>query len=550
MNCVQLIVIFICFFAGSAAQAQLAPSQIYSENLNESKVVPAPKDYVAILQEKISKEFDSINQLAQYMLAHFPYSSVEVGQIGQSKISAGFVYRVKREVQKNLNSRSQDDAYLIKDSIEFQINIGLSVEYDKKILNAYGSLAPGYIKNFILIRPVSSLEEAKKSYWSISKDILLNANYHKIKTNEIMAVEYGYCGSLIVGAGLLSVIPKTKPQGYVMDSLKKLEMFQVARPEEGRLLITTSNDNRNDISGKAFIKVLSKLIRIPFASINHQIGGGVQNVYEFNALSDGTWNSETLQKLTAILKNTDMLQLANEFKANKLNTDYSWLKWFINFYYFEVHGETNRISIENAENTPNKQYYTLVSSRNISKIRSSSYSEIEECSVAGILAQQNFKMLKAEDAGITFKCEFEANGLSPNYMIRDKIDVLTTMFKLSEEDVFKLKAIVLSSPFHVKIHILAIIPKEDLINLVNVDVNTHQQLKMILDSYGSWQDLPLSGHSLLSRKLNYFNIQLFQILKSEKSIDRMTKMTEFLSDLHNGADFKKVFFSRTSHLKF
>jgi hypothetical protein len=508
-------------------------------------------NYTSILFDKLDKDFDSITSLAKHMLATFPYTAPEIGKIGQSKLALGFVFRIKREVIENYKPTGPKDRYLVKDSIIFQINLGLGAYVDTKLANGYISAAPGFVKNYIYVRGVSSLEEAKNTYWSISKDIVIKSDYANLKENEILAIESGFSASLIAGGGLFTGIPKTKPQGYLMDSLQFLKTFQVEKLSNGKLVIVASNDIKNDISMKLFIKLLIKLARIPFANFSQVNGLGKQDVFIIDPLNDPHWNQQNQNSLASAFQLADADLLRRYFSSKIIKTDYSWTSWFLNLYFFEVHGESNKTTIEQSEDNISKKFYTLTSRKNYETLRSDRVTTDEGCVFSSIVETQNASDLKAIDAALIFRCEIVVKGIGKENT-QKKIEQLAETLNLSISQKNELRKVVTEISKHRKLLLSGSVSGSDLLFLLNRKVYTQQDFENFLKEFNIDQNLQVQSLADLNRRNKIFalNLNLFQLVAKKSAGERIALLTKYLSEYSVGDDFKSALLPSFKNLSY
>jgi hypothetical protein len=505
----------------------------------------------SLLEEKISSSFDKIESLAKYILATFPFTSFEVGKIGQTHFAPGFLFRIKREVIQNQNSLSKSDRYLIKDSVEFQLMFGIGVELENPVVNTYASVSPGFVKNVTYVRPAASLEEAKKTYWSIPRDVLIKSNFVNVLKNEILAVESGFSGNIIVGAGIYTGIPKTKPQGYLTTSRQYLSSFQITRKNDGKFLVIASHDIKNYFASKLFFRFFTKLVRVPFAASTQIEGKGEQEAYLIDPNSGADWNRQKQNSLQSALQNGDINALKNAFPSNQIKTDYSWSNWFLNLYFFERTSQSNRTSIEQVFDSNHNKYYDLVSNRNSMNYNVGALPINENCIFSGVAQLPEAKSKNADDAAITFVCEIVFREVS-ELTIKRKVDSIARMLNLSNSLKNELNLRMRGSPVDSRIVVSGDISNLDLLNLVNRDVNTRADIVNFMREQNLTEKTELLTLADLEkrRKNTYLVVSLFQVISKKGATDRLMSLTKLLSTPSVEDDFKLHFLPRMRSLNY
>jgi hypothetical protein len=541
-------------FAGKISKIEDRPyieHGMFKKNYPDQDVDFTKSNYELIFLSILQNAVESIEELAKYMLATLPYTGMEVGQIGQMKISPGFVARVKRTIVENQNPTGPRDLYLVKDSIEFMINIGFGVGIDKRLIGAYANAGPGYAKNYIYIRPASSIQEAKQTYWSIPKSVLLDANFENIKKNEILAIQSGFVGSALVGGGVFTGIPKTKPQGYLMNSLQFLDSFQVARYSDDKIVVTTSSDTKNILSLKLFAKLFSKFFRVPFAGINQTNGHGNQEFFSIDPKSIST--NEILKKsaLSAALQSGDSRLLKFNFVSTKARVDYSWTNWFLHAYFFEIRGFDNETRIEFFQNQDKSKSYEIIgSSRNFSNGDLKSRLGDGECTYSGSLELSISQPQSVNDSAMIFECNYDLQkGQAAQLMAR--VDSLAERLQLTASEKSILYQKIKATEGSGQLKIRGALSHNDL-TLFLAEPPSPLNIREYLARYGLQQNYELKepGDFLKRRRWINFAGQLYRIVSGNTPTDRMRTLISLLASSSDLDGFSRLILSKAQGLTY
>lgn len=507
-------------------------------------------NFELLLLELIKSKINSIEELAKYVIATFPYTGIEIGQIGETRFTPGFMFRIKREIVENYKATGKNDLYLIKDSIDFLVSFGVGVKMDRKLVSGYVNAGPGYAKNFVLVRPVASLDEAKKTYWSIPKDILWDARFDLLKPNETLAIQSGGLGSAIMGGNIYTGIPKTKPQGYVMDSVQFLNTFQVAKSDQGQTIITTSSDTKNVFSIKLFTKLVTKYIRIPFASFNQVNGAGDQEIFVLNQsqtqLADGLQNNVVL----AAMQTMDTAGLKRQFPPASLKTDYNWTNWMLNLYFLETNGASQRTSVEYAQNQAEAKYYTLASSKNSSLNLPQQISKLQNCKFSGVIEKSSSASKLARDSGLLFQCEIEINPLNREYF-NQVVNAIAQQLSLSANDFKILKKTLEGQNGESKILLSGSIPHSELDFYLNYSLQT-SDVNTIMSVFHLPASFEIKNLSDVAKREASFSMarKLFEVISGPTASARLTTLVKKLSVSNIDDGFKVHILSQMKNLNY
>jgi hypothetical protein len=516
----------------------------FLKNYPHFAVEHSRSNFELILIDLVKKAGSEIESLAKYMLATAPYTGFEMGQLGRVKFAPGFVFRIKRTVIENPSPTGLGDLYFVMDSIEFLVNVGIGVDADFGLTNAFANLGPGYAKNFFFVRSVSSLREAKSTYWSIPKDILWSMNFSKVEPGQLFAVQSGFVGTALAGGGLFTGVPKTKPQAYLLDSVQFLNSFQVVNQGGGKYVIIVSDDRRNVFSAKMFAKLVTKLIRIPFAGYNFILGSGRQEHYEIDLGTESGSKILNTAVVGAALQTGNSRILRENFPKTDMKTAYSWKNWFMHLFSLQKNGYDNTTTLELLDgSSPSKVYQIVGSNRASGAPQSEPRSDDaahRSCSFTSVQRLKESKPREVIDSGLVFNCD-----LSRSQIDMEKIrDYWPLVFGLTQAEQHQLQSKIQASGAGGRLTYAGSISGVDLPILQELSSES-PDIRTLLRTYNL--DLPLTS-SLERRNQFILATRMIAIFKPATPTARLKALVKALSESKENDGFRYLILSRARNL--
>ena len=280
-----------------------------------------------------------IDSLAQQLISTMPYAELQLGQIGRAHFAPGFMFRMHRTVVDNPKPTGPGDMFLVRDEIDLMVSFGLGIDMEHRFGSAGISAGPGYRKMYVKITPAASRKEAKGIFWTIPYDVMWNSDFDTLNKGEVLAIQHGFIGMSVVSGNLLRGY-LVRPTGYVMGSYENLGLFQVARLNDGGLILVDGALEDFFVQTKAYWRVYNRYFRVPFAAWNWQSG---EQEARFVTIPASSWNSpddheriSARQLVRAAIEAWSLDPLTVKWQVSRRTSDFSAVTSFYNFYL--VHG--------------------------------------------------------------------------------------------------------------------------------------------------------------------------------------------------------------------
>ncbi|MBX2987217.1 MAG: hypothetical protein KF802_04900 [Bdellovibrionaceae bacterium] len=366
----------------------------------------------------IEKSLDTLNSAGQYMLGHFPFMGMEydLGK-GGWMVETGFMYRVKRKIEKNIEAAQPDEAYRVQDVLEVMLTLGLGKKWVNKKIRLSMAAGSGYIRNYSVTSFAASPEEARRKYWMISKELLWTGkDLSALRPGESFRVAHG--GLVMVNANAsLKVSKLFRPGGYVMPLSSYLWSFQVTRDQQKRFLVSSGNDLNFEIIAKTFWKAINRFIRIPVTGFNVKSSTTSSRTYVFDegtvTRPDSPWRPVFLD----FVRTGDVAALPPNTPSAGVRAEYSssnrWL--YLGLRNSEKRRWQGWIDLKDPQKIlsreQGKKYYIIERREALDgKNVFSSTSFHEHCSYWGGL-QKDVASQQVEDGSFRFSCRLDSETL-------------------------------------------------------------------------------------------------------------------------------------------
>lgn len=225
------------------------------------------------IKQFISSRAKDIEELAKYTLAHFPYQSFESEKmrIGNIGASLGMMVRIKRKVLANTSPGSSDNNFIVKDSIEIFVSMGVAPKSESEkglFLNGGFAAGPAYYRRYEASRFAVSREEGQKGYWQIPIKLMLHNDLSGLKPDEKVSFESGWVANLngSVSGGRNLKLLSIKPQVNAAINYRWLSRRFASRNKDGSLFIGVARGQQFDRNLQAMLRSFWKLARLPVVS--------------------------------------------------------------------------------------------------------------------------------------------------------------------------------------------------------------------------------------------------------------------------------------------
>ncbi|WP_413613030.1 hypothetical protein [Bdellovibrio sp. HCB-110] len=241
----------------------------------------------AQIREFFKARYTDIESVAKYVLAHLPMMSYEFDKgIGNWKVGPGFMFRVKRHIVKNPNSRSPLTMYKINDSVDLIITLNIGIHKDLGPAGASLGAGPGYMRKYLFSSYAPSREAAARSPWALTKEMLLGYSLETLKPMDSVTIESGWLASTSF-SGNLNIFgsSKIRPQMNAFGAYRWLSRSYVHMDEKGDAYIGFGNADGVEVSMQAFLRVIARMAKVPFFNWSHswmKQTGGVYKVARAN----------------------------------------------------------------------------------------------------------------------------------------------------------------------------------------------------------------------------------------------------------------------------
>lgn len=237
----------------------------------------------AQIREFIMARYEEVEGIAKYVLAHLPMMTYEFDKgIGNWKVGPGFMFRVKRHIVKNPNSRSQQTMYKINDSVDLIVTLNIGLHRQFGVVGASLGAGPGYMRRYLFSSFAPSREAATKSPWGLTKEMLLGYSFDQLKPLDSVTIESGWLASVSFSsnANVLGY-SKVRPQLNAFSAYRWLSRSYVHIEENGDAYVGFGKSEGMEASVQSFLRVIARMAKIPFfnwSSSRMKQKGGVYRV--------------------------------------------------------------------------------------------------------------------------------------------------------------------------------------------------------------------------------------------------------------------------------
>lgn len=206
-----------------------------------------------------------IEKTAQYVLSNLPFLAFETEQsLGRWSVAPGFMFRVKRRVEKNPNAKNALEQFRVTDSLELFVSVALSANFGQGPFHMSVGGGPAYLRRYTRVKMARSEEEARKGYWGLPKDLLLKASYTDLQPREQWTVQSGWVANTTLAANVkVAGQSHIRPQALAMANYQWLSRSHFYRASDGTMYVGAGSQEGFEVSAQVFWKVISKITRIP-----------------------------------------------------------------------------------------------------------------------------------------------------------------------------------------------------------------------------------------------------------------------------------------------
>lgn len=292
----------------------------------------------AKVRDFVSTQYKNVEDMARYLLAHFPYMAYEYDKgLGGYSVGPGFMFRIKRKVIKNPHSDSPENLFRINDSVEIWVTLNVGIHRSVGVASGSVGAAPGYVTKYHFSSFAASREAASKSPWTLTKEVVLGTALDQLKPRQSFTSESGWSlGG--VASGHIRVLGqnRVRPQANIAGSYRFLKRHYVYVEDNNTALVGFGDSHGYDLSSQAFIKVVARLAKIPvftWSSSSLAQTGGVYRVPMNKLVERGYIEDEEAyrEKYTSVNYNADYQNKYLHFNIWFYRTTQTYWNGFVNF---------------------------------------------------------------------------------------------------------------------------------------------------------------------------------------------------------------------------
>ncbi|NQZ01112.1 MAG: hypothetical protein HRT45_10650 [Bdellovibrionales bacterium] len=511
------------------------------KNLPTLRLDHSSSHFEFLLENVAKPVLQGLEHQAKEMLAHFPYTGVELINFGQSFIGAGVLFRIKRSIQRNPDSIGTGDRYIVQDTVKLGLtgNIGRNFKAASRI-NLWLSAGAGYGANYSFKKMVGSIEEASAQHWLIPFKLIFQTDFNTLKPGETYAVQRGPIG-IAGGGGNYRFLRKLRPAGYLLLGLNFFNGFQVTRTRSDDLYIIQGEDDNWTFATKLYIRAFNRYFRIPFAGYTYRSGSGYNKVFRLPQSRYESLAGKELLDFQSLLKATlddwDVQQLSEVVGHTRVDFDYKMSSNFLSLFGKEFISAKSRGTFElnyseedKAEHELDDSQYFVVKNRANNSLGSSADSNSHGCNSGAVLQYSSNDLNPFEDGYLTFTCHILLKVNSAD-QVKSLQEFMTTQLALDSQPAIKFLEDLKHQGFELMLTYSGEVYWPSLQNLITTDKN---QNSLFVDEMIQRATYQLEGRR--SKSLTAMAKQQWgQFLNIRTEERRITQLIDFSFDEFEGS---------------
>ena len=486
------------------------------------------------LQNDGAEALRLVDQLASEMIAHAPFVGME-RSIGASKfhMGPGWVLRVERNVRENPDATGPHDLFEYRDKFQFTILVGFGVGGQLFGATSWISAAPGWTRRYMRIGTAPTFAKAKGARWMIPYNFLVKLNFSDLKPGETFAIRDGLSANIVAGGNIrIFGQRRARNTGYALGGFEGLWGIQVKRRLDGMWNVITEDGTRRHIGSKLYLRLVSRLFRIPIAHIKASSGS---SDYTYYTQDRTKWDEmspvdQELAKhaLNAALDARDIESVAKYFQIQTSQVETSSNSQKFNLY--KVNGTRIIFGADEELDWKGKLHWLHKSraSYRVGHRLRSGYSD-EKCNTYGILEFVDASRTTVKDLYLDSRCNLmddQAEPLERTYLLRKA--------ELSLGDRLKLELPPMAPGVrdHLRLKTYVRVPANVLRRLFSLTEEDFDQIVRTKFPWSSWIEAALWGDR--DNFVEYWNErhlknELRTLFAAEDWADKMDRLVEIFS---------------------